>query len=256
MAEQEIVIERQGTVGVIVINRPGRRNAIRYEGWRAIAAAVGGLGREEGVRAIVLRGAGEEAFSAGADITEFPTFRSDPESGARYHEAVEGALAAIGACPTPVIAMIHGHCIGGGCELAVACDLRLADEGARFAIPSARRGIILGVAELRGLRELVGLGATKDLLLTGRTLDAGEALRIGLVNRVVPREGLWEATLGAAEQIAGNVPLALAATKDLLGRIARDELEGEIAAAQEGFAALAYEEREYHERVREWIEKR
>jgi 1,4-dihydroxy-2-naphthoyl-CoA synthase len=168
MTEQEILIERQGAVGVITINRPARRNAVRYEGWRAIAAAVGELGREAAVRAIVLRGAGEEAFSAGADITEFPTFRSDRESGARYHEAVAGALAAIGACPTPVIAMIHGHCIGGGCELAVACDLRLADEAARFAIPSARRGIILGVAELRGLRELVGLGAAKELLLDAR----------------------------------------------------------------------------------------
>jgi enoyl-CoA hydratase len=240
MTEQDILIERQGALGLITINRPARRNAVRYEGWRAI----------------VLRGAGEEAFSAGADITEFPTFRSDRESGARYHEAVAGALAAIGACPTPVLAMIHGHCIGGGCELAVACDLRLADEAARFGIPSARRGIILGVAELRGLRELVGLGAAKELLLTGRTLDASEALRIGLVNRVVPREALWETTLAVAEQIAGNVPLAVAATKELLGRIARDEPEGEIAAAQEGYAARAYEEREYHERVREWIERK
>jgi enoyl-CoA hydratase/carnithine racemase len=256
MTEQDILVEHRGAIGLITLNRPARRNAIRYDGWRAIAAAVGGLGAEAEVRAIVLLGAGEEAFSAGADITEFPTFRSDRESGARYHEAVAGTLAAIEACPTPVIAMIHGYCIGGGCELAVACDLRLSDEAARFAIPSAKRGIILGVAELRALRELVGLGTAKEMLLTGRTLDASEALRIGLVNQVVPRNELWDVTLGVAEQIAGNVPLAVTATKNFLGRIARNEPEEEIAAAQEEFAAQAYAGREYHEQVKAFIERR
>lgn len=256
MTEQEVLVERQGAIGLITLNRPARRNAIRYDGWHSIAAAVGELGAADEIRVIVLRGAGEEAFSAGADITEFPTFRSDRESGARYHEAVAGTLAAIGACPKPVIAMIHGHCIGGGCELAVACDLRLADDATRFAIPSAKRGIILGVSELRSLRELVGLGAAKEMLLTGRTLDATEALRIGLVNQVVPRAELWETTVRLADQIAANVPHALAATKDLLGRIARNEVDDEIAAAQEAFAVQAYAGREYHHRVREWIEKR
>ena len=256
MTEQDILVERQGAIGVITLNRPARRNAIRHVGWLAIAAAVGALGAEAAVRAIILRGAGEESFSAGADITEFPTFRSDRESGARYHDAVAGTLAAIGACPQPVIAMIHGHCIGGGCELAVACDLRLADEAARFAIPSSRRGIILGVEELRGLRALVGLGAAKDIVLTGRTLDAPEALRLGLINQIVPRDTLWEATLALAEQIAANVPLAVAATKDLLGRIARDEPADEIAAAQADYAARAYAGEEYHAQVRAFIEKR
>ena len=256
MTERDVLVERQGAIGIITLNRPARRNAIRHAGWLAIAAAVGALGAESEVRAIILRGAGEESFSAGADITEFPTFRSDWESGARYHDAVAGTLAAIGACPKPVIAMIHGHCIGGGCELAVACDLRLADEAARFAIPSSRRGIILGVEELRGLRALVGLGAAKDIVLTGRTLDAPEALRLGLINQIVPRDALWDATLRLAEQIAANVPLAVTATKDLLGRIARDEPADAIAAAQADYAAQAYAGEEYHAQVRAFIEKR
>lgn len=256
MTEQDILIERRGAIGTITLNRPARRNAIRYDGWRALATAVGELGADPAIRAVILRGAGEEAFSAGADITEFPTFRSDRESGARYHDAVAGALAAIGASPTPVIALIHGHCIGGGCELAVACDLRLADEAARFAIPAARRGIILGVEELRALRELVGLGAAKEIVLTGRTLDATEALGIGLINQIVPRAELWDAALALAERIAANIPLAVSATKDLLGRIARDEPPDAIDAAHAVYAAQAYASEEYHEQVRAFIEKR
>src|SRR4051812_32140837 len=219
----DILVERRGAIGIITLNRPERRNAIRLAGWQGLVEAMRDLGADAAIRVVILRGAGEEAFASGADITEFPATRSDPQSGVAYHAAVVGALRAIGAVEQPVIAMIHGYCIGGGCELAVACDLRLADDRARFGIPATRLGVVLGVDELRALRDLVGVGAAKDILLAGRTLTSDEALRIGLVNQVFRPEELLDATLRLAERIAGYAPVALAAAKDLLGWIARDE---------------------------------
>jgi enoyl-CoA hydratase/carnithine racemase len=239
-AEHDVLIERRGAVGIVTLNRPERRNAIRLAGWQMLAMAVRGLGAEEEIRVIVLRGAGTDAFASGADISEFPTMRSDPESGARYHAAVEEAFRAVTEVEQPVIAMIHGYCIGGGCELAVACDLRLADDRARFGIPAARLGVVLGVDELRALRDLVGVGAAKDILVAGRTLGADEALRIGLVNQVVPPEELLDTTLALAERIASYAPVSLAAVKDLLFRIARDDGPQELAGAHAAFARRAF----------------
>jgi enoyl-CoA hydratase/carnithine racemase len=256
MTDTDILVERRGAIGLVTLNRPERRNAIRLAGWQGVVAAMGDLGADTAIRVIILRGAGEEAFASGADITEFPTVRSDPQSGAAYHEAVVGAFRAIAAVEQPVIAMIHGHCIGGGCELAVACDLRIADAHARFGIPAARLGVVLGVDELRALRDLVGLGAAKDILLGGRTLGADEALRIGLVNQVVQTDELFGTTLRLAERIAGYAPVALAAVKDLLARLARDESEDDLAAAHAAFSRRAFASPDYGEGVRAFIEKR
>lgn len=252
----DILVERRGPIGLVTLNRPERRNAIRLAGWQGLVAALGELGADAAIRVIILRGAGEEAFASGADITEFPTVRSDPQSGAAYHEAVLRALRAIGAVEQPVIAMIHGYCIGGGCELAVACDLRIADDRARFGIPAARLGVVLGVDELRALRDLVGIGAAKDILIGGRTLGADEALRIGLVNQVVPADELFDTTLRLAERIAGYAPVALAAVKDLLARLARDESAEDLAAAHAAFSRRAFANPDYSEGVRAFIEKR
>ncbi len=236
----DILVARDGAIGTITINRPARRNAIRLAGWRALAAATRELGGDAAVRVIVVRGAGEEAFCAGADLGEFPTVRADREGGARYHEAVAGAFRVLGEVEQPTIAMIHGHCIGGGCELAVACDLRLADERARFAIPAARLGVVLGVGELRALRDLIGTAAAKDLLLSGRTLTAEEALRVGLVGEIVPREALTEVTGALAGRMAGYAPVALAAIKGLLGRLAAGEGADALDAAHAAFSQRAF----------------
>jgi enoyl-CoA hydratase/carnithine racemase len=236
----DVLVERRGAIGIVTLNRPQRRNAIRLVGWQMLASAVRDLGAEGEVRVIILRGAGTDAFASGADISEFPTMRGDPERGAVYHAAVEEAFRAVTAVEQPVIAMIHGYCIGGGCELAVACDLRIADERARFGIPAARLGVVLGVDELRALRDLVGVGAAKDILIAGRTLDAAEALRIGLVNQVVPPDELLDTTLELAERIAGYAPVSLAAVKDLLGRIAHGDSPEELAAAHAAFSRRAF----------------
>ncbi|HEX5500987.1 MAG TPA: enoyl-CoA hydratase-related protein [Thermomicrobiales bacterium] len=255
MAE-DLLVERRGAVATVVLNRPEVHNAFRYDMWRGLAAAVRDCGADPAVRAIVIRGAGERAFASGADIAEFPERRGTPEQAAIYHAAVADALRAVAEVARPVIAMIHGYCIGGGCELAIACDLRLADTRARFGIPAAKLGVVLGVQELRQLAGLVGLGAAKEILYTGRLLDAGEALRIGLVNRVVPPDELAATVDEVTGQIARNAPLSIAAAKALLGRLERGDSPEELAAAQADFGRRALASEDHREAVRAFLEKR
>lgn len=255
MAE-DLLVERRGAVATLVLNRPEVHNAFRYDMWRGIAAAMRDFGADPAVRAIVIRGAGERAFASGADIAEFPERRGTPERAAEYHAAVADALGAVAEAERPVIAMIHGYCIGGGCELAIACDLRIADTRARFGIPAAKLGVVLGVQELRQLAGLVGVGAAKEILYTGRLFDADEALRIGLVNRVAPPEDLQAVVDEVTGQIAANAPLAVAAAKALLGRVARGDAPEDLAAAQAAFGRRALGSEDHREAVRAFLEKR
>ncbi len=238
--EDEVLVAQADGVVTITLNRPTRRNAIRLSGWQRLSAVIRAAGADSAVRVIIVRGAGTVAFSAGADLDEFPTVRADRAGAARYHEAVVGVFRALGTVPQPTVAMIHGYCIGGGCELAIACDLRLADQGAQFAIPAARLGVVLGVDELRALRDLIGTAAAKELLLTGKRYTAAEALQLGLVGEVLPAADLETRTLALAQQIAAADPLALTAIKDLLGRLARDDDAVTLATAQAAFAQRAF----------------
>ena len=253
---EQVFTERRGAIGTVVLNRPAVHNAFTYEMWRSIARGVRELGADPDVRVIVVRGAGERAFASGADIAEFPRHRGTAEQATVYHAAVEDALGALAAVEQAVIAMIHGYCIGGGCELAIACDLRIADDRAQFGIPAARLGVVLGVEELRHLLGLVGMGAAKEILFTGRLLDADEALRVGLVNRVVPPGDLAATVQGLAERIAANAPIAIAAAKDLLARVQRGESPDALATAQAAFSRRAFASADYREGVRAFLEKR
>lgn len=253
---REILVEQRAGIATVVLNRPEVHNAFRYEMWQALAQTMAGLGADSTCRAIVIRGAGERAFASGADIAEFPDRRSTPEQARVYHAAVEAALTAVTAAPQPVIAMIHGYCIGGGCELAVACDLRVADDRARFGIPAAKLGVVLGLQELRQLLGLVGLAAAKEILFTGRLLDADEALRIGLVNRVVPSGDLAATVRDLAERIAANAPLAVAAVKALLGGLARGDDAAALTALQADYSRRSFGSDDYREAVQAFLEKR
>jgi enoyl-CoA hydratase/carnithine racemase len=218
MSEAEMVLlDRRGPIATIVLNRPQRRNAFSVAMWQAFTTAVRDLDADESVRVIVVRGAGDQAFASGADIHEFDTQRSNPEQGARYIKIVGAALDAVARATKPVLAMIAGYCVGGGCELACACDLRIAADNARFSIPAARLSVHIGLDEVRHLVGLVGIGRAKDLLLTGRSVDAREAERIGLVEYVVPLSELETFTYELAERLAENAPLTLASTKLAVG---------------------------------------
>lgn len=255
---QEILSETSddGAIGLITLNRPARHNALTLAMWQQFAASVRALGANPATRVIVVRGAGERAFASGADLHELATHRQTPEGAAAYHVAVEEAFAALAAAEQPVIAMIHGYCIGGGCELAVACDLRIADEQARFGIPAAKLGIVLGVDELRRLVNLVGVAGAKEILFSGRQFDAGESLRMGLINQVVPAAELEETVMSLARQVAANAPTAVAAAKSLLDAIGRDMNRDELVGLQREFVSRAGRSAESQERISAFVNRR
>jgi len=246
--------ETTGAVARIRVDNPARRNAMTYEMWRDLASAVDRLGHDPAVRVVVVEGAGGH-FVSGADISEFEARRGTAEAVAAYNAAVDAATAALASCPKPTLARITGVCIGGGLGIAMACDLRLAAGDARFAIPAARLGIAYPLEDVRRLVELVGPAAATDILCTGRTLGAAEALALGLVNRVAAADDLDRMVEETAGALAANAPLSIAASRAavramLPGATAADRAAAELAA--ERCAASA----DYAEGRRAFMEKR
>jgi enoyl-CoA hydratase len=213
--------ERAGDVAVVTLARPEAHNALSLAAWRRLTGVFGALAATDGLRAVVVRGAGERAFSAGADIAEFPTVRTSAAAALDYNEAVAAALRAVGATPVPVIAMVHGLAVGGGCELAAACDVRIAAADARFGVPIGRLGVTLGHVEADALARLIGPAGLKYLLFSGRLLPADEALRLGLVQRIVARADLVAETVDLVEAIRSASAVTMRAAKavaDMCGR--------------------------------------
>jgi enoyl-CoA hydratase/carnithine racemase len=177
-AESPVLVRRGGDAAIaeIVLNRPGKRNALGVASWRALVNACAGLAADPAVRVAVVRGA-PPAFSAGADIAEFGEVFRDAAAATAYNDLVQAALGAVERLEIPTIAMVAGDCVGGGCGLALACDLRFAAEGARFGITPARLGLAYTLADTRRLVDLVGPARAKDILFSARLLDAGEAHR-------------------------------------------------------------------------------
>ncbi|MFP6638708.1 MAG: enoyl-CoA hydratase-related protein, partial [Myxococcota bacterium] len=222
-------VSKDNRVGQIVFDYPERRNAITAEMWDAIPEAATELDADPEVRVVVMRGAGETAFVAGADISEFESSRT----GARAHEYDERntrAFSALANLEKPLIALIHGFCVGGGCAIALTADLRFAAEDAVFAIPAARLGLGYGVGGLETLVNVVGLPAAKEIFFTARRFSADEALKIGLVNRVLPKVDLDAHVAGVAQQISQNAPLTLRSAKLTLTQILRSTEQRDVAA--------------------------
>lgn len=198
MHDEPVRVEILKGVATVTLARPDRQNAMSADMWRALGDICRRLAAESTLRALVLQGE-PPAFSAGADIAEFEHVFADRASAAAYNAIVQGSLLALENLPVPTLAAIGGSCIGGGCMLALACDLRLAVEEARFAIPPARLGLVYGFHDTRRLVATVGAARAKDMLFSARVLDAAEAYRIGLVDRVVAKDALAAAV---AEQTA------------------------------------------------------
>jgi len=253
MSEGKLLVEHDGAIGRMVFANAARRNAINAAMWRGIPDAIAQFNKDEQVRCIVLRGEGEIAFAAGADISEFESSRST-EAGVRtYEQAIDAAHAAIEASPKPVIALIHGFCVGGGLATALSCDLRYAGESARFAIPAARLGLGYGVHGNGRLVATVGHACAREIMYTARRYDAGEALAMGLVNRVMPDRELDAYVEKLALGIAANAPLTVAASK--LAFEALITPNGEFTAARDAIKACM-ESKDYIEGRRAFIEKR
>jgi enoyl-CoA hydratase len=210
---------RDGAIATVTIDNAERLNALSTPMWRQLADAFRALSADDDVRCVVLRGAGDKAFAAGADIAAFATERHDVASARQYGKLLHGGLAAIDQCRHPVIAMIKGACIGGGLEVASRCDMRICGESARFGIPVNRLGLVVAYEEMRGLVELAGPAAALEIVLEGRVFGAAEAERKGLVNRVVADDAVGTETYATAARIADGAPLVARWHKKFVKRL-------------------------------------
>jgi len=253
MAEPRLRVEREGPIGRMLFDNPARRNAIGADMWRAIPKAMAEFDTDPGVRCIVLRGAGTAAFAAGADISEFEQRRSGSGAISEYDGIVDAAQHALEGSPKPVIALIHGFCIGGGVEIALACDLRYAGASSTFAIPAARLGIGYGVHGTNRLVASVGHAAAREIMLSGRRYGAEEARAMGLVNRVLPDAELDAYVEKMAQDLAANAPLSMATSKTLINALI--EAHGDFSEGQELIARCMKSE-DYVEGRRAFMEKR
>jgi enoyl-CoA hydratase len=197
-----------GDIATVTLNRPEKLNAVSRAMWHRLGEVMRALDRDDSVRCIVLRGAGEKAFGPGADINEFETARQTVRQATAYGKVMHGTLAAIRDCRHPTVAMIYGLCVGGSLEIASMCDLRLCGESARFGVPINRIGVIMAYPELSALIDLVGRATAMEILLEGRVFGAAEAKDKGLVTRVVPDARLAAEVTACARRIADGAPLS------------------------------------------------
>jgi enoyl-CoA hydratase len=214
------IFEIDGTIAILTFNRPEARNAMTWEMYDALVAACDRVEREPDVRALVLKGAGGKAFVSGTDISQFEDFRTR-EDGIAYEHRLDSTLDRLERLTKPTIAQIDGVAAGGGCAIAVCCDLRIATPASSFGVPVARTlGNCLSGATYARLVDLIGPARVKDLLMTGRFVDADHAQAMGLVTRIVPAAEIDRIVRQVANEIASNAPLTVRATKEMLRRIA------------------------------------
>ena len=254
-ANGRILTRKQGRLGYLVFDNPARHNAVSLAMWDDAARALDDFARDASVAVVVITGTGNKAFVSGADISRFEDERGSEEAVDRYNAAVEKTYAAVQDFPKPTLAMIRGYCIGGGLGLAICCDIRIASEEARFAMPAAKLGLGYDLPGIRRFMELLGPSFTKEMFFTARQFDAAEARAMGLANCIVPDAEIEAYVADYAETIAANAPLTIAAVKFIVGELLKDEpardLEQCTALARRCFAS-----RDYEEGRRAFMEKR
>jgi enoyl-CoA hydratase len=249
-----IRIEREGALAFLIFDHLERRNAITRAMWEAIPDAARELDTDDSIRVIVMRGAGDEAFVSGADISEFESSRIGP-TAVEYERATERAFEALKSIRKPMLASIHGFCIGGGAAISLCADLRYAAEDAVFAIPPARLGLGYGRRNIEDLVRELGHAAAREILFTARRFDANEAKALGWVRAVHPKPMLDEAVTAIAAQIAENAPLTIAAAKLTLRELGRHGVAPDDGAIEDAIRRC-FESADYAEGVRAFLEKR
>ncbi|MCS6891443.1 MAG: enoyl-CoA hydratase [Rhodovarius sp.] len=254
-ADGKILAEVKDGVGTITFNQPEKRNAMSIAMWDGLAAALDHFAADATVRCVVLTGAGDKAFVSGADISQFEQSRSDAEAQRAYGRMTLGGRRKLATFPKPVIAKIRGFCMGGGLGIAMSCDIRIAAEGSEFGIPAARLGIAYGFDMVKNLVALVGPAHAHMILMTGARFPAEEALRMGLINKLVPAAELDEAVAALTRQIAENAPLSLIANKRTVQAVLADPAERDLAAI-EAAADACFDSQDYVEGRRAFMEKR
>jgi len=243
----------EGAVYTVVIDNEAKLNALDLDTWGELGRTMAALGNNAAIRCVVVRGAGDRAFSAGADIAEFPNTRANAAQARAYGAVVAETLTAIQDCAHPTLAMINGVCTGGGMEIACACDIRIAAASARFGVPINRLGHAFAYAEMAPVVAVLGRALVMELLLEGRILDSEEAARRGLVSRVVADHGLEAEVAATAARIAEGAPLANRATKRFLRRLADGR---PLTAAETAEAYALCDSADYAEGLAAFLAKR
>ncbi|WP_397453736.1 enoyl-CoA hydratase-related protein [Pseudomonas sp. NA-150] len=202
-----VLIERQDSLAIVTLSNPEKMNALTLSMWQDLRDVMVELSADDSLRCVILRGAGEQAFAAGADVGEFPSVRADASQARIYADVTSAAMRAVSECPHPVVAMIHGVCVGGGLEIAALCDLRICGTSSRFGAPVGKLGLVMSYDEMAGLVALAGRSTTLEILLEGRILDAADAYVKQLVTRVVADAEVEAETLATARRISAGAPL-------------------------------------------------
>lgn len=255
MSSDSILCEARPPLGWITLNRPDKLNAFNLSMWRALPEKLAALERDTDVRVIIIKGAGEKAFGAGADISEFEENRKDPKTAAEYARANDAAFLAIRNCTKPTIAMIRGFCIGGGCAVALCADIRVAAADTKFAITPARLGLGYAFSGIEHAVQELGPAGARYVFLTAAQVDAGKALELGIVQEVHAPEELEARTIKLAEIIALNAPLTLRAAKEAIRQASRAP-EARDLALVERLIRDCFASEDYKEGLRAFGEKR
>lgn len=253
MNAEPVIVTRDGSIVTVALNNPGRLNALNKPTWARLGSVMHELSADDTLRCVVLRGAADKAFAAGADIAEFAHERADSAQAKHYGELIHHTMQAVASCKHPTVAMIKGACIGGGLEIAACCDLRICGNSSRFGVPINKLGLTMGYGELAGLLALVGRAVALEILLEGRVFDAAEALQKRLVNRVVADDQVEAETYATAQRIAAGAPLVARWHKQFIERLT---VRADVvpAAWDEGYAC--FDTADYREGVAAFLAKR
>ena len=253
MKSEPILVTCNGAIATVALNNPERLNALNKPMWERLGAAMRELSANDTLRCVVLRGAGDKAFAAGADIAEFAVERADSRQAKIYGDLIHDTMQSVASCKHPTLALIKGACVGGGLEIAAMCDLRICGASSRFGVPINKLGLTMGYGELAGLLALVGRAVALEILLEGRVFDASEALHKRLVNRVVPDDQVEIEAYATAQRIADGAPLVARWHKQFIERLT---VRADIPPHEwdEGFACFDTED--YREGVAAFLAKK
>jgi len=252
----KLLLEKDGPIGWIVFNQPEKRNAVSQEMWQLMPEYVNDLSKDDAIRVVILRGGGDKSFVSGADISQFKDKRKNMADEEEYRRISARGQDSLTTLQKPLMAMIHGFCVGGGVGVALTCDIRIAADDARFGIPAARLGLGYHYRGMDKLMALVGPAYTKEIFFTARTdFSAQDAWRMGLVNQVVPKAELETFTRDYALKIAQNAPLTLRSAKETVNQLLRPAADRDLALLDK-LIADCFNSQDYQEGVKAFGEKR
>ena len=251
----ELLITKNAAVGTIMISNPNKMNAMSVQMWMDLPKAIRAFDADPEVRVIVITGQGEKAFVSGADISQFDTLRSSPQTQKDYEDAVADSMIAPLECSKPIIAKIRGFCFGGGLGLAAACDIRICSDNSSFRMPAARLGLGYGHTGIKRFTDVIGLANATDIFVTARRFDAADALRMGFVSRVCSAEEMDAVVDQYTQAIADNAPLTVAASKFIVRTVCAHPSEQDIPRAEE-MVKICFASEDFKEGRAAFMEKR